>query len=669
MNCKQCDKELPKKLKAFCNNECKSKHQSDQPKLVFDDTKQYKSKIDGKCFSLGAKQSGQLKKYSVNSLNKEFNLEDWEIVDKLPNQDERWNCPHCNWSGKTKDGKDNGGWVGKHLLDEHGITKDAHIVDFPNDKLWSHSLTQIERLNILNEHEHNRIQCLECNEWFIALTNTHLRDKHNMTKDQYRIKHDIDIMSSESFRDKMRILYYKNVNLISSSTWRSKYEEQICNLLTDWKIPHNPNSKELGFDVDIFIPSFNLAIEFNGLYWHSEMGGGKLEHYHFNKTLLCEKNGIKLIHIFEDEWLFKKDIVISRIKNELKLITNTIHARKCEVKELPFREIRKFLDDNHLQGQSDPTTLNFGLYYNSELVSLMTFKRGGKENEIELKRFCSKINTNVVGAANKLLKYFENKYKPIKLFSFADRRWTDLLSKSVYDVLGFTLTSCGEPNYWYLVYPNKRSNRKQFNKDKILNIFKKSDRNLSEWKNMVMLGYDRIWDCGSLKYEKVYDKSDIKFNFSQPIVHKSIKQRKNKRNKKENSRKSIDITCQICENEYSINGFSSHLKLSHNTSVDEYINLYGEYRPKEIEKSTKQINLSEKFVCLECNKDDFYSHKSYIQHINKHHTGGWESYVIKYIFNDIRPTCQCGCYGFVKITTKAPFRLNFVTGHNSRKIC
>lgn len=667
MDCKQCGKELPKKLKAFCNNKCKSKHQVNQPKLVFDDTKQYKCKIDGKCFSLGAIRSGQLKKYSMDSLNKEFNLEDWEIVDKLPNQDERWNCPHCDWSGKTKDGKDNGGWVGKHLLEVHGITKDAHIIDFPNDKLWSHSLSVIDRLKTINQNEDNRIQCLECNQWFAKITNTHLRDKHNMTEFQYKSKHGVDIISSEKFIKSCRENYLKN-DKFQSPLSRSKYEEQICNLLTEWNIPYKPNTKELGEEVDIFIPSFNLAIEFNGLYWHGE-SNGKLERYHINKTLICEEKGVKLIHIFEDEWLFKKDIIISRIKNELKLNTNTIFARKCEVKELPFREISKFLDDNHLQGQGDPTALNFGLFHSSELVSVMTFKRGRKETEIELKRFCSKLNTNVVGAANKLLKYFERHYQPVKLFSYADRRWTDLLSKSVYDLLGFTLTSMGRPNYWYLVYPNKRSDRRQFTKELILSIFKQADSKLSEWENMEMLGYDWVWDCGNLKYEKVYDNSDIQVNLSQPIALKNLKRSKLKRNKKESSRKSTDITCQICENEYSINGFSSHLNLSHKTSVDEYIKLYGEYRPIEIQKITKKNNLSEKFVCLECDEDNFYSHKSYIQHINKHHTGGWESYVIKHIFNDIRPTCQCGCNGFVKLTTKAPFRLNFVSGHNSRKIC
>ena len=95
-----------------------------------------------------------------------------------------------------------------------------------------------------------------------------------------------------------------------------------------------------GKEIDIYIPEIKLGIEFNGLYWHSEEGG-KDSKYHLNKTELCESNGIKLIHIFEDEWLYKKNIVKSRLKNILGLTENKIYARKCEIKEISSRDSKE----------------------------------------------------------------------------------------------------------------------------------------------------------------------------------------------------------------------------------------------------------------------------------------------------------------------------------------
>ncbi len=252
-----------------------------------------------------------------------------------------------------------------------------------------------------------------------------------------------------------------------------------------------------GKELDVYIPSRNLAIEFNGLYWHNELF---VEYkYHLNKTIECEKQGIKLIHIFEDEWLYKQDIVKSRLKNILGLTTNKVFGRKCVIKEVSINDNKAFLDINHIQGNVN-SNIKLGLYYNNELVSLMTFGKGriamgGNSNQYELVRFCNKLDTSVIGGADKLLQYFIKTYNPKEIISYADRRWSQ---GGLYGKLGFTFIHDSSPNYHY-IKNNKRYYRFGFRKSIL--VKEGFDPNKSEHQIMLDRGYYRIYDCGSKKYE------------------------------------------------------------------------------------------------------------------------------------------------------------------------
>ena len=246
-----------------------------------------------------------------------------------------------------------------------------------------------------------------------------------------------------------------------------------------------------GKEIDIYLPELNLAFEFDGLYWHNEIT--KEINYHLNKTVACENMGIQLIHIFEDDWNYKNDIVISRINNLLQL-NDKIFARKCKLLEVSYKDSEEFLNKNHIQGNCI-SKYRYGLYYNNELVSLMTFGKSRFSNEFELLRFCNKLNTNVIGGASKLFKYFIKNNKQIKtIISYADRCWS---KGSLYDHLGFKRIATTKPSYYYIV-DNQRQNRINFQKHKL--IKEGFDPNKTEHEIMLERKIYRIYDCGTIKY-------------------------------------------------------------------------------------------------------------------------------------------------------------------------
>lgn len=259
------------------------------------------------------------------------------------------------------------------------------------------------------------------------------------------------------------------------------------------------------YELDIYIPELKLAIEYNGLYWHSE-NKGKHKHYHINKTIMCRDIGIRLIHIFSDEWVNKKDIVKSRLYNILNKISTKIYARKCVIKEIDIKTKTLFLNENHIQG-SDRSRIKLGLYYGDLLVSAMTFgiprvAMGNKnkkyiEGEYELIRFCNKININVIGGASKLFKHFIKTYKPISIFSFADNRWS-APDKNLYLTLGFNKISESDPGYWYTKDYLHRHHRFNFSKNRLKAMGFNEGTESQIMKN---LKYERIWDCGVSRFE------------------------------------------------------------------------------------------------------------------------------------------------------------------------
>lgn len=247
-----------------------------------------------------------------------------------------------------------------------------------------------------------------------------------------------------------------------------------------------------GNELDIFLPKKKIAIEYDGVFWHNELH--KPNDYHLSKTELCESKGIQLIHIFEDEWLFKNEIVKSRIRSILGENTR-IMARKCVCRTIGYKESELFLNANHIQGNCS-SKFHYGLFYDDELVAVMTFGKSRFGNNFELLRFANKLNLNVIGGASKLFKHFLTDHPEIQsIISYADRRWS---IGDLYEKLGFEKKSKTPPAYWYVVNA-KRHNRMKYQKHKL--VAEGFDKNKSEHEIMLERKIFRIYDCGNILYK------------------------------------------------------------------------------------------------------------------------------------------------------------------------
>lgn len=271
----------------------------------------------------------------------------------------------------------------------------------------------------------------------------------------------------------------------------SAYEQELCVLYPS--IFRKDRTVLYPREIDLYSPEHKLGIEFDGNYWHCD-AQKKDVLYHQHKSLDAQANGVFIYHIFEYEWLDhrKNSIIKSQLSNLLGNNQTRVFARKCVVKDVSAKDTRKFLEENHLQGYC-PSAVSIGLYYNEELVSLMTFgnPRFSKNCVWELHRFCNKLGTSVVGGASKLFKHFVTTYKPKSILSYSN---IAKATGKLYKTLGFVCKGVTQPNYvWVKSYTVLT--RYQCQKKKL--VEQGFDKELSENEIMRNRGFYKFYDCGN----------------------------------------------------------------------------------------------------------------------------------------------------------------------------
>lgn len=308
----------------------------------------------------------------------------------------------------------------------------------------------------------------------------------NVTVKKYALKYELTEKLDKHFGSRTeRDIYYMCKEL--SSDTESKNRSLISPL-----------------ELDIYIPSKKLAIEFNGDFWHSAERLGKK--YHQNKTIACAKKGVQLIHIFEHEWIDKnKRIKLEKlIESKLTKSKNIVYARNTEIKNVSDTDAKEFLDKYHLQNYTH-AEISLGLYSNSELLSILTVGKPRFNNNYnyEIIRYCNKFDYGIVGGIEKLFKYFIKEYKPDSVITYSD---ISKFTGNVYTRIGFRPIQpypITEPNYvWVNNLYDSVLHRYQTQKKQLLKLGLGTEEQ-SEVEIMKSNGYIQVFDCGSVKLEYI----------------------------------------------------------------------------------------------------------------------------------------------------------------------
>lgn len=274
----------------------------------------------------------------------------------------------------------------------------------------------------------------------------------------------------------------------------SSPEYEIAEFLDGLNVQYDQSNRQLitPLELDFYLPEHNIALEYNGLYWHST--AHKKNDYHRTKSRLCKKEGVQLIHIFEDDWIYRKHIVKNMILSKLGKQNTRIFARKCNVVK---QDCPEFFDSNHIQGRA-PSTVTYTLVYDNSIVAAMSFRlRGGRE--YELNRYATVCS--VVGGASRLLSRFKRDYDSCdNIVSFADLSISD---GGMYETLGFDLIKENEHDYKYVIGDTRKHKfgyrKNKFKTDPTLLY----EEGLSEFGLADLNGIHRIYDAGKLKFSMV----------------------------------------------------------------------------------------------------------------------------------------------------------------------
>lgn len=362
-----------------------------------------------------------------------------------------------------------GGNPGKHNVIREKMKQtslERYGVEHASQKHLSQStLNKLSNRTWLIEHHHNKQKTLSqiANELECNITTVY----------RHCVNHDIEIKH-----------YFESAQQRELSDWLTsigiKVETNVRNIISG--------------ELDIYLPDYNLAIEYCGVFWHSDAHSRITPNYHLNKMKQCNQKGIRLITMYEDEWLYTKEIVKQKILAIVgKLNSSVAYARKCSVVEVSKQTKKTFFNSNHIQGDG-PGSITYGLEYNDEIVAMMTFIR--QQNGIYvLNRYASSYR--VIGGFQKLLKHFQKNHEWKQIVSFADLRWSE---GDVYYKGGFTLDKTLKPDYRYVI-GNKTFHKFGFRRKSLPTILgKKFNPELSEMENMKNAGYHKIWNCGLMRF-------------------------------------------------------------------------------------------------------------------------------------------------------------------------
>lgn len=466
-----------------------------------------------------------------------------------------WQCSigDCKW--KTLDKDNTSGCITNHVENDHAIMEYSPewytlMKDIPSKKKRINS-----KKEFIESNPEYGIRCEECSRILEKITISHL-NIHGMTFNDYKSKYNPDTTISERIQSKQRDISFNrqlgqvfsriesfNVtplftkeeytetdqgtklynfkcnickNVFEANLWGRSMICRVCNpqiLLTPNKKLENEFYQFLNDDCDIhdlisadrlvirpkeidfYIPSKNLGIELNGLFWHGSTY--KDSNYHINKTMLMDEKNVQCIHIFEDEWNNKQAIIKHIIKYRINVpMKYIINPDKCTIKSVNSNDLIPFFNENSIKGYTNAEYAISIYSDNEECLAAMIF---GKiiNNEIELIDFSIKIDHRIDNVFHKLLHFAKTTLNCKSIKHYADIRFINL-HNNVFTESGFSFLSKIPPDY-YWCKSNRREHRTSFTIDKLIKMNYDSTNDLENF--LIGNDYYKIYDCGYLEYE------------------------------------------------------------------------------------------------------------------------------------------------------------------------
>lgn len=248
---------------------------------------------------------------------------------------------------------------------------------------------------------------------------------------------------SESVQQKYGVPYFCMADKCKEAQGNiiSTINRQFGRMLSEHGLSYKFETRINDKSYDIHILDSKILLEVNPTYTHNSIGNhwdknGMDKYYHLNKTKLAVANGYRCIHIFDWDDL---DKVIQTL-----LPKKVVYPRSCTVAEIDYSTASKFEMQYHLQGDCRGQSVCLGLYYEGELVQVMTFGKPRYTNKYqwEVLRLCTHSEYRVVGGAGKLFKHFLRQYNPQSIVSYCDLA---KFNGDVYQQLGFKHVRDTEP--------------------------------------------------------------------------------------------------------------------------------------------------------------------------------------------------------------------------------
>ena len=421
--------------------------------------------------------------------------EQWLTVTEVRDNEVK-KCPYCDW--ETSDIHNKSGAFEVHLLKAHGISKMEYIEEHPDEKDYFRLVHPSLDLQF-EDDPHKFVVCQVCGKKFKRIPISHIQS-HGMTREQYLKKYGINSIVSIDYHEKLQ-KHSREVNESMTHSFSSKAEKEIMDYITTLGFECRSDRHILhGRELDIYIPSKNFAIEYNGNVWHTEQFKKGWD-YHYKKMMECKEQGVSLIQVCDDEFNEHPGTVLDEIRHLLGCNdTDIAKVGEYTIKEIPREVANCFLYAHHLMGPTHSSVF-LSAQNSSHTICVMAFRRQKENGHWILTRAAFANGVVYREIARDMFNWFIEHYQPIEVWAYADRRWTPNETDNTYTMMGMQFDKATRPDYKYFNrrMKNKRINRMGFTKKSLVEKYK-FDENMPLHEMIERLGYTKIWDCGLFKY-------------------------------------------------------------------------------------------------------------------------------------------------------------------------